>query len=105
MGTIIHMEKLTKKQKFARDMGKRIRQARKGMDPEREVTVQEMADQLGEKFSNYKKWDEGKATMPHHVIPKFCAVTRCDPWYLLTGQHGGFHPKPDPTPIPFPKRA
>lgn len=105
MGIIIPMPAISKKQRFAREMGHRIRQAREGMRPRDRVTVQEMADLLAEPFPNYKKWDEGKAAMPHHVIPKFCLLTGCDPWWLLTGQHGGFTPDHSPTPIPLRKRA
>ena len=69
----------------------------------------QIAESLGMPQDKYKQY-EGRSLLPHHLIGRFCIVTRIDPEWLVTGR--GQKPlKPlqlaeaEPEPTPKPKRA
>ncbi len=45
----------------------------------------QVADALGVPQDYYKHWERSRL-MPHHLIGRFCIVTRVDPEWLITGR-------------------
>lgn len=44
----------------------------------------QVAEAMGVPQDHYKHWEK-KRVMPHHLIGRFCVITRVDPNWLLTG--------------------
>jgi transcriptional regulator with XRE-family HTH domain len=55
----------------------------------------QIADALGMPQDKYKQY-ESRSLLPHHLIGRFCIVTRVDPEWLITGR-GQKPPKPPAT--------
>jgi transcriptional regulator with XRE-family HTH domain len=69
----------------------------------------QLAEALGMAQDKYKQY-EGRSLLPHHLIGRFCIVTRVDPEWLVTGR--GQKPlkplqlaEPEPEPVAKPKRS
>ena len=69
----------------------------------------QIAEALGMAQDKYKQY-ESRSLLPHHLIGRFCIVTRVDPEWLITGR--GQKPlKPlqlaeqEPEPVKKPKRS
>ena len=45
----------------------------------------QIADALGMPQDKYKQY-EGRSLLPHHLIGRFCILTRVDPEWLVTGR-------------------
>lgn len=45
----------------------------------------QMADALDMPQDKYKQY-EGRSFLPHHLIGRFCLITRIDPNWLMTGR-------------------
>jgi len=45
----------------------------------------QLAESLGMPQDKYKQY-EGRSLLPHHLIGRFCLVTRIEPEWLLTGR-------------------
>lgn len=45
----------------------------------------QIADALGMSQDRYKQY-EGRSLLPHHLIGRFCIITRVDPEWLVTGR-------------------
>jgi len=96
------MPKVDNKLRYRKELGRRLKITREGL----RWTQDEMATALGvEKLDTYKKWEQGTSAIPHFMLPRFCEITHTDPWWLLTGRHGGFTSPPSGEPLPFKKRA
>lgn len=67
---------------------RRIQAARESID----MTQEQMAAALGIKRDRYSKYEVGRSMLPHHLIPRFCELTKHDPWYILTGQSAAMSP-------------
>lgn len=69
----------------------------------------QVAEALGVPQDHYKHWEKSRL-MPHHLIGRFCLVTRVDPVWIMTG-HGEKPLKAlhvaasEPAPVAKPKRA
>lgn len=72
----------------------------------------QLAEALGMPQDKYKQY-ESRSLLPHHLIGRFCIVTRVDPEWLLTGrgqkpikaiQLADTEPEPVAKPKPKPKR-
>jgi transcriptional regulator with XRE-family HTH domain len=59
----------------------RVKAARDAVD----MTQQQIADALGMPQDRYKQY-ESRSLLPHHLIGRFCIITRADPEWLVTGR-------------------
>jgi hypothetical protein len=60
---------------------RRVKEAREAMGWTQAV----MADSLGIPLERYKKY-EHRSLLPHYLVAKFCELTGCDIYYLMTGE-------------------
>jgi len=60
---------------------RRVKEARETMG----WTQAFMADSLGIPFERYKKYEQ-RSLLPHYLVAKFCELTGCDIYYLMTGE-------------------
>jgi transcriptional regulator with XRE-family HTH domain len=59
----------------------RVKAARNAAD----MTQQQIADALGMPQDKYKQY-ETRTLLPHHLIGRFCIITRAYPEWLVTGR-------------------
>lgn len=104
LGQNVRMSESDVETKYKQEFMDRIRQARIA----RNLKQWQMGEALGMPQDKYKQY-EGRSLLPHHLIGRFCIVTRVDPVWLLTG-HGEKAIKPtrlaasEPAPVSKPKR-
>jgi transcriptional regulator with XRE-family HTH domain len=68
---------------FRSELAARVKLAREAAG----FTQQEVSDVLGVPQTTYHKYEAGRATpMPHHLIHKFCLLTRVSEGWLMSGE-------------------
>lgn len=75
------MTELDEEAQYKQEFVARIKLARTGLGWKQ----WQMAEALGMSQDKYKQY-EGRSYLPHHLIGRFCLVTRVDPEWLVTGR-------------------
>lgn len=72
-----------KREEFDKAFKARLRLARESAG----LTQEDVARALSVPTNTYSKYENrGRSLLPTHLIADFCALTSCDPWYLLAGR-------------------
>ena len=106
LGHTVHMAESDIEAQFKQEFISRVKAARIATG----MKQWQIAESLGMPQDKYKQY-EGRSLLPHHLIGRFCIITRIEPDWLLTGR--GQKPlKPlhvaeteEPASSPKPKRA
>lgn len=105
LGHTVHMAEAETETQYKQRFMARVAEARIA----RGLKQWQLAEALGMAQDKYKQY-ESRSLLPHHLIGRFCIVTRVDPEWLVTGR--GQKPlkplqlaEPEPEPIPKPKRG
>lgn len=75
------MEDSASKKQFKQEFTRRVKAARAALGWKQ----WEMAEALDMSQDMYKQY-EGRTLLPHHLIGRFCLITRIDPNWLMTGR-------------------
>lgn len=104
LGHTVHMAETETEAQFKQEFMQRVAAARTA----RNLKQWQIAEALGMSQDKYKQY-EGRSYLPHHLIGRFCIITRVDPVWLMTGR--GEKPlkalglvEADPEPVVKPKR-
>lgn len=89
LGQNVRMSETDVEAKYKQEFTARVKAARIATGTMKQWQV---AEALGVPQDHYKHWEKGRL-MPHHLIGRFCIVTRVDPVWLMTG-HGAKPIKP-----------
>jgi len=66
---------------FKQEFTRRVKEARQSLGWKQ----WQMANALDMPQDKYKQY-EGRSLLPHHLIGRFCLITRIDPNWLMTGR-------------------
>lgn len=81
LGHNVRMAEQETESQFKQDFTRRVKAARAALGWKQ----WQMAEALGMPQDKYKQY-EGRSLLPHHLIGRFCLLTRIDPDWLLTGR-------------------
>jgi hypothetical protein len=106
LGHTVHMAESETETQYKQAFIARVKSARVATG----MKQWQIAESLGMPQDKYKQY-EGRSLLPHHLIGRFCLVTRIEPDWLVTGR--GQKPlRPlhvadteEPVPVPKPKRT
>jgi len=106
LGHTVHMAESETEAQYKQQFMARVAEARIA----RGLKQWQLAEALGMAQDKYKQY-EGRSLLPHHLIGRFCIITRVEPEWLLTGRGQkpikGLHiaETEEASPIPKPKRT
>lgn len=81
LGHNVRMAEQETESQFKQEFTRRVKAARAALGWKQ----WQMAEALGMPQDKYKQY-EGRSLLPHHLIGRFCLLTRIDPDWLLTGR-------------------
>lgn len=80
-GQCVTLRRLMTPTEFKQQFVGRVRQIRENLGWNRA----DMAEAMGVEEQTWIKY-ETRTPLPHHLIPKFCRITRVEMWFLFTGE-------------------
>lgn len=81
LGHTVRMTELDEEAQYKQEFIARVREARSDLGWKQ----WQMAEALGMQQDKYKQY-ETRSYLPHHLIGRFCLVTRVEPEWLMTGR-------------------